>query len=179
MEELKYHYKYPHPAVTTDCVIFGWDGESVKVLLIERGREPYKGKWAFPGGFLNIDEAAEVGALRELREETGLEQARVTQFHAFTDPGRDPRERVISIAFYAIVNLQDVKGGDDASQARWFDVDAMPPLAFDHEKMFTLAKEALYRQLVIGPIDFDLLPCGITVAALRDLRDAVTRMERH
>ncbi|MGN1264366.1 MAG: NUDIX domain-containing protein, partial [Muribaculaceae bacterium] len=119
-EELKYHYKYPHPSVTTDCVIFGFDGSNLKVLLVQRGIEPYKGRWAFPGGFLRMDESAEEGALRELREETGLQGAYIKQFHTFSDPKRDPRERVITIAYYALVKLQDVIGGDDAAQARWF-----------------------------------------------------------
>ena len=94
-EGLKYSYKYPHPSVTTDCVIFGFDGVKLKVLLVERGMAPYKGRWAFPGGFLNMDESAEEGALRELKEETGLEGAYIRQFHTFSAPQRDPRERVI------------------------------------------------------------------------------------
>ena len=136
MEEFKYHYKYPHPAVTTDCVIFGYDGKQLKILLIERGNEPDKGKWAFPGGFLNIDEQAEAGALRELQEETGMKDADIRQFHTFSAPNRDPRERVISIAYYALVKIQDVKGGDDAAKASWFAIDDVPELAFDHDLMF-------------------------------------------
>ena len=120
MDGLNYHYKYPHPSVTTDCVVFGYDGFRLNVLLVERGREPHKGKWAFPGGFLEIDEAAEDGALRELYEETGLSSVDLRQFHSFTEPGRDPRERVISIAYYALVSMRDVCGGDDAAAARWF-----------------------------------------------------------
>ena len=123
MEEKRYCYKYPHPAVTTDCVIFGFDGNQLKVLLIERGIEPYKGRWAFPGGFLNMEETAEQGALRELQEETGLTGAYIEQFHTFTDPNRDPRERVLTIAYYALVRIQEVKGGDDAAEARWFPVE--------------------------------------------------------
>ena len=118
MEEKKYCYKYPHPSVTTDCVIFGFDGQKLQVLLIERGIEPYKGRWAFPGGFLNPDEMAEQGALRELQEETGLTGAYIEQFHTYTDPNRDPRERVITIAYYALVRIQEVKGGDDAAKAQ-------------------------------------------------------------
>lgn len=88
MEEKAYTYKYPHPSVTTDCVIFGFDGTKLQMLLIERGIEPYKGRWAFPGGFLHPDETAEEGALRELQEETGLTGAYIEQFHTFTDPHR-------------------------------------------------------------------------------------------
>ena len=97
-EELKYCYKYPHPSVTTDCVIFGFDGTKLRILLVQRGIEPYKGRWAFPGGFMKMDESAEEGALRELQEETGLDGAYIRQFHGFTAPLRDPRERVITIA---------------------------------------------------------------------------------
>ena len=103
MEEFKYHYKYPHPAVTTDCVIFGFDGVSIKVLLIQRGIEPFKGSWAFPGGFLKMDETADECAKRELEEETGLKNIPVDQFYTFTSVDRDPRERVITIAGFDLL----------------------------------------------------------------------------
>lgn len=105
-----YSYKYPHPAVTTDCVIFGFDGTKLQVLLVERGLEPYKGRWAFPGGFLKMDESAVQGARRELFEETGLKAEYMEQFHTFSDPCRDPRERVITIAYYALCKISEVKG---------------------------------------------------------------------
>ena len=113
--ENQYCFRYPHPAVTTDCVIFGFDGERLQVLLIERGIEPFKGQWAFPGGFIKMDESAEEGALRELREETGLDNAYIEQFHTFGDPKRAPRERGITIAYLALVRLQEVKAGDDSA----------------------------------------------------------------
>ena len=112
-----YTYEYPHPSVTTDCVIFGFDGTKLRVLLVERGIEPFKDRWAFPGGFLKMDESAETGALRELQEETGLEGAYIKQFHTFSDPNRDPRERVLTVAYYALVRMQEVQGGDDAAKA--------------------------------------------------------------
>lgn len=173
MEELKYHYKYPHPAVTTDCVIFGYDGRQLKVLLIERGNEPDKGKWAFPGGFLNIDEQAETGALRELQEETGMTNADIRQFHTFSDPNRDPRERVISIAYYALVKIQDVKGGDDAARASWFAIDDVPELAFDHDLMFKLALDALRRQAYTEPVGTDILPEKFTLDDISHLYTAI------
>lgn len=148
MCEHKYSYKYPHPSVTTDCVIFGIDSDNrLKVLLIERLNEPFKGCWAFPGGFLEMDEDADHGAKRELKEETGLEVNYLKQFHTFSSPDRDPRERVISIAYYGVVPVQEVAGGDDAARAQWFDIDDVPPLAFDHESMLTMAMEALRQEL--------------------------------
>lgn len=133
----KFTYDYPRPAVTTDMVVVapGKDDE-LQVLLVERGRDPYKGSWAFPGGFLNIDEDASAGARRELKEETGLTVGQIMQVGAYTDPKRDPRGRVISIVYVAYLNeLQPVQGGDDAAQARWWPADALPPLAFDHAKI--------------------------------------------
>ncbi|MBP5375925.1 MAG: NUDIX hydrolase [Bacteroidaceae bacterium] len=147
MEELTYQYKYPHPSVTTDNVIFGFDGQTVKVLLIERGGEPYKGYWAFPGGFLEMDESAEEGARRELMEETGLTAGVVRQFHAFSAPDRDPRERVLTIAFYSLVRMSEVKGMDDAQRAEWFPLTEVPRLAFDHEEMLRVALEEVGKEI--------------------------------
>ncbi len=141
--ELNYCYKYPHPAVTADCVIFGFDGINIKVLLIRRGNDPHKGKWAFPGGFMEIDETAEQCARRELEEETGLKDVAVEQFYTFTDVNRDPRERVITVAHYALVKLSEVKANDDADDAQWFSLDKLPPLAFDHEEILNKAIEIL------------------------------------
>ena len=172
-EELKYHYKYPHPSVTTDCVIFGFDGTRLNVLLIERGNDPYKGCWAFPGGFLNMDESALEGAKRELYEETGLRDAYIHQFHAFSAPDRDPRERVISIAYFALVRLADVKAGDDAAKAQWFPLDEIPPLAFDHDKMLREALKALRRMIHFEPIGVELLPENFTKTQLQSLYEAI------
>ncbi len=172
-EALKYHYKYPHPSVTTDCVIFGFDGIKLNVLLVQRGIEPYKGRWAFPGGFLKMDERAEEGALRELREETGLQGAYLQQFHSFSAPDRDPRERVITIAYYALVKLQEVKGADDAADARWFALDEVPPLAFDHDLILRTALKALRRQIYFEPIGFELLPEKFTIKELQKLYEAI------
>ena len=173
MEEKKYCYKYPHPAVTTDCVIFGCDGTNLKVLLVERGIEPYKGKWALPGGFLRMDEDAEQGARRELQEETGLETAYIKQFQTFTTPDRDPRERVITIAFYALVRLQEVKGGDDAARAEWFDLTRVPALAFDHDLILRMASNELRKQIHFEPIGFELLPKQFTIKQLQLLYEAI------
>lgn len=173
MEENKYCYRYPHPAVTTDCVIFGFNGERLQVLLIERGIEPFKGRWAFPGGFLKMDETAEEGAKRELKEETGLENAYIQQLHTFSAPNRDPRERVITIAYYALVNIQEVKGGDDAASARWFPLDEIPPLAFDHDYILRMATQKLREQIHFQPIGFELLPAKFTIKELQSLYEAI------
>ncbi len=173
MEENKYCYKYPHPAVTTDCVIFGFDGMKLNVLLIERGIEPYKGRWAFPGGFLNMDESAEEGAKRELKEETNLTAEYMEQFGTFSDPNRDPRERVITIAYFALVKLQNVVGGDDAAKAQWFPIDQVPALAFDHDRILRMAMEKLRERIHFQPVGFDLLPEKFTLKQLQLLYEAI------
>ena len=173
MEELKYHYQYPHPCVTTDCVIFGFDGTKLNVLLIERGIDPFKGRWAFPGGFLKMDETALQGAKRELYEETGLKDAYIHQFHAFSGVDRDPRERVITIAYYALVNIKEVKGGDDAADAQWFAMDEIPPLAFDHDDILAQALQALKEKIHFEPVGFELLPDVFTMPQLQALYEAI------
>lgn len=173
MEEKNFCYKYPHPAVTADCVIFGFDGINLKVLLIERGIEPYKGKWAFPGGFVNMNESCEEGALRELKEETGLSTAYIEQFHTFSDPNRDPRERIITVAYYALVRIQEVNGGDDAAQAAWFALDEVPQLAFDHDRILREALKRLRERIHFEPIGFELLPEKFTMRELQNLYEAI------
>ena len=145
-----YTYKYPRPSVTTDCVIFANDPqEGLSVLLVQRGGDPFKGYWALPGGFLDMEETAEEGALRELREETGfgVEIDLLEQLGCFSDVDRDPRGRTISIAFYALVQKGTVTAGDDAAAARWFPVDGIPPLAFDHAKILQAALERLGEKI--------------------------------
>lgn len=177
MDDKKYCYKYPHPAVTTDCVIFGFDGQELQVLLVERGIEPFKGCWAFPGGFLRLDESAYEGALRELKEETGLATAYLKQLHTFSAVDRDPRERVITIAYYALVKKTDVKGGDDAAQAQWFPINDMPSLAFDHDEILSTAVKELRHQIHFEPIGFELLPEKFTMSELQRLYEAILGVE--
>jgi 8-oxo-dGTP diphosphatase len=177
MSELKFCYKYPHPAVTADCVIFGFDGVSIKVLLIQRGIEPFKGKWAFPGGFMNIDETVEDCAKRELEEETGLKNASVEQFYTFSDVNRDPRERVITVAHYALVRLSEVKGGDDTLMARWFSMNEIPSLAFDHELILRMAVNRLKERICFEPIGFELLPELFTMTELQNLYEAILEIK--
>lgn len=177
MSEQKYCYKYPHPAVTADCVIFGFDGVSIKVLLIQRGIEPFKGKWAFPGGFMRIDEAAEECARRELEEETGLKNASVEQFYTYSDVHRDPRERVITVAHYALVRLSEVKGGDDAANARWFAPEDIPSLAFDHDRILRMVMNRLKERICFEPICFELLPEVFTMTELQNLYEAILEVK--
>lgn len=169
-----YTYKYPHPAVTTDCVIFGYDvREGLSVLLVQRGIEPYKGRWAFPGGFLQMDEDADTGARRELKEETGFEAASIRQFGTFTAVDRDPRERVITIAYMALVRKGGVRGGDDAADARWFPVSDVPALAFDHDRILRIALDRLKEEIHFHPVGFELLPEVFTLPQLQALYEAI------
>lgn len=173
MEKQKYTYDYPHPAVATDCAVFGFDGHELKILLIERGIEPFKGAWALPGGFLRMDETAEQCALRELKEETGLNLNYLKQFKTFSDVNRDPRERVISIAFYALAKKSDVQGGDDAAQAQWFTINEVPHLAFDHDYIMRIALEKLREDIHFEPIGFDLLDKEFSMSELQRLYEAI------
>lgn len=174
--EKKYCYEFWRPSVATDCVIFGFSAQQLKVLLIQRNVDPHKGKWALPGGFLREDDAsAEDCALRELREETGLALTndRIWQLCVSSQIDRDPRTRVISLSFVALVEPDEVKGGDDASDARWFNIDEIPPLAFDHAQIFEKAKEALKQRIHFEPIGYDLLGEEFTLPQVQALYETI------
>ena len=143
---MAYTYKYPRPSVTADCVVM--TKESVpQVLLIERGNDPFKGCWAFPGGFLNMDETTEQCAIRELEEETDMKVSVLHQIGAYSKVDRDPRGRTITVAYLAVIDKPaEVTGQDDAAKAKWFPIDALPPLAFDHEDIMRDAI-VLYNQI--------------------------------
>jgi len=131
-----YTYKYPRPALTVDSIVFTKEDNSTFVLLIQRGQEPFKNKWALPGGFVNMDELLETACRRELEEETGLKLDKMKQFKAFDAIDRDPRHRTISVVFSAEVpQKMEVKGGDDAAHAKWFSLEELPELAFDHQQI--------------------------------------------
>ena len=130
--------------LTVDAVVFSKNNDSLKVLLIKRKNDPFKNQWALPGGFLEDYETLEKGAQRELEEETGIKTDNMEQVGIFATPGRDPRGRVISIAFTKVVsNEVPVKGNDDATDAKWFDINDLPKLAFDHSEIITKAKNML------------------------------------
>ncbi len=142
---MSYTYKYPRPAVTADCVVITREKDP-QILLIERGDEPFKGCWAFPGGFLNMDETTEQCAIRELYEETGLAVKDITQIGAYSKVDRDPRGRTITVAYISVIEKAElVEGNDDAAQAKWFSLSVLPKLAFDHEEILKDALEVYKR----------------------------------
>jgi len=143
MNKGTYTYDYPRPAVTADSVVFCNGSDGLSVLLIERANDPFKGCWAFPGGFMDMEENAENCAKRELKEETGMEVRSLEYLGTFSEVNRDPRGRTITIAYYAVVEKSDVIGADDASQAKWFPIDSIPSLAFDHEEILRAALKLL------------------------------------
>ncbi len=166
-----FHYQYEHPAVTVDCVVFGLDEGELKLMLIQRANDPFQGVWALPGGFIKMSESLEESALRELKEETGVSNVYLEQMRTYGDVGRDPRERVISVAFFALVNLYDheVKADTDASEAAWFEVSDLPALAFDHQKIVDDAIRHLRSRVRYQPVGFELLPENFTLTMLQDL----------
>lgn len=168
-----YAYKYPRAAMTADAVIFGFDGYELQVLLIQRGIEPYKGRWAFPGGFMRMDETIEECAVRELHEETGLLSPYMQQLGIFSDVDRDPRGRIVTTAFYALVKMESVVGLDDAMDARWFPLSAVPALAFDHDHILRVALKRLREDLHFRPIGFELLPQKFSIPQLQRLYEAL------
>ena len=172
-EKGEFTYSYPRPSVTTDCVIFGYDGKDLKLLLVERGIPPFKGMWALPGGYLQMDEEAIDGAKRELFEETGLRDAYIEQFRTFSAVDRDPRGRVITIAHLALVRISEVKGGDDAAKAQWFPLKDVPQLAFDHDMILREAMKALRQKIHFEPVGFELLPAVFTMPQLQHLYESI------
>ncbi len=142
---MSYTYQYPHAALTCDSLIFGQENDELFVLLIQRANAPCKGFWALPGGFMEIDETLETCAARELMEETHLSDIALQQLRAYSTVDRDPRERVVTVTFWGIVekSAYQAVAGDDAAQAQWFNIKQLPPLAFDHEQMIADGLDAL------------------------------------
>ena len=172
-------YKYARPALTADCVVFGLDEEDLKVLLIQRGMDPFTGKWALPGGFAMVGESLEATARRELSEETGLKNVFLEQLYTFSSPDRDPREHVVTVAYYALVNLSEhkIQAATDASNAAWFAIDDIPKLAFDHEKILKVAYERLKGKIRYQPIGFELLPDKFTLSQLQRMYEKILDRE--
>lgn len=172
-------YEYPRPALTSDIVVFGYDGRQLHILLVERGLEPFKGLWALPGGFMHIDETIDQCAQRELREETSVSGAYLRQFGVFSDVHRDPRGRVVTVAFLALVSKSDYQlvAGDDASKAEWFVHDELPPLAFDHSKIIAEAMKCLRDLIATRPVVLRLLDKRFSIAELQRLVETITGEE--
>lgn len=139
-----YTYQYPHPAVTVDVAVFTGQNNRLKLLLIQRAHDPHKGKWALPGGFVDIDEDLETAARRELKEETGITVADIEQLYTFGTPDRDPRERTITVVYTAFIPSEiKVNAASDAASANWFEMNELPELAFDHAEIIKLAHEKI------------------------------------
>lgn len=175
-KSMAYTYDHPRPALTVDCVIFGLDeSHKLKVLLIQRGHEPFQGHWALPGGFVEMDETLEEAALRELEEETGVKDVFIEQLYTFGEPDRDPRGRVVSVGYFALVNLSEhpVQPSSDAKNVEWFELENIPDLAFDHREILEIATTRLRAKVRYQPIGFELLPEKFTLTQLQNLYETI------
>jgi 8-oxo-dGTP diphosphatase len=172
---MTYTYKYQRPNLAVDCVVFGLDEEDLKIILIERDKEPYRGKWALPGGFVHIDESLEDAAKRELKEETGIQDVFLEQLYTFGEVDRDPRERVVAVAYYALVNLRDhtIQATTDSRNAAWFSVEDVPKLPFDHNRIVDVAHMRLKGKVTYAPIGFELLPKKFTLTQLQRMYEKI------
>ncbi len=170
-----YTYEHPHPAVTTDVVVFTIRDERLLVLLVKRRNPPFAGCWALPGGFVNIDEDLEACALRELQEETGISGVFLEQLYTFGAPDRDPRERVITVTYYALVPHAHIRieAASDASEATWFDCTELPALAFDHDQVIATALKRLRAKLQYSTVAFQFLPGKFTLSELQRVYEII------
>lgn len=176
---MPFTYEYARAALTVDCVVFGLGEGELQALLIQRGLAPFKGQWALPGGFVRLDETLDDAARRELEEETGLHDVFLEQLYTFGTVKRDPRERVVSVAYYALVKSAEhaATGASDADDANWFPVSQMPKLAFDHAEILSAALVRLRGKLRYEPIGFELLPEKFTLSQLQHLYEAILQTE--
>jgi len=175
MTTKQFCYWHPHPAVSTDIVLFTLRAEKLQLLLIRRRNPPFQGGWALPGGFLDMDEDLADCAKRELAEETGIKNIYLEQLYTFGKPGRDPRERVISVAHYALIASDQItlKPASDATEAAWFAFDELPELAFDHREIVEKAHERLVAKLDYSTIAFQFLPKQFTLSELQIVYETI------
>jgi len=161
--------------VTVDIVIFTIQSEELKVLLVKRGIPPFKGQLALPGGFVHEDESLDEAAMRELREETGVSDVFLEQLYSFGEPGRDPRERIITVAYYALISADrsQLAAGTDTTEAAWWPVSKLPALAFDHRKILDYALERLRNKLEYTTVGFQLLPAKFSLTELQGVYEAI------
>lgn len=171
----QYCYAQPHPAVTTDIVVFTIVDHTLSALLIERRNEPFKGHWALPGGFVDMDEDLETGALRELREETGVDNVYLEQLFTFGAKNRDPRERVITVAYFALVprHLVAPHAGSDATRLAWHPIDNLPALAFDHREIIRVAQERVSAKTRYSTVALQFLPEHFTLTELQQVYEVL------
>jgi 8-oxo-dGTP diphosphatase len=183
-QKLRYHYEFPMAALTVDGVVFGFDPKDednpLKVLMIRRGEEPFVGKWAFPGGHVNIisDEGLEDAVRREVQEETQAKFEYLEQLGTFADPKRDPRGRYVTVAYFALVRKDEhdtIEGSDDADEAEWIPIQKLlrMKLAFDHNKILDYAVRRLQAKVRWAPLGFELLPRAFTIGQLQQLYEAI------
>jgi 8-oxo-dGTP diphosphatase len=172
---MSFSYDHPRAALTVDCVVFGFDDDALKVLLIRRGINPYQNFWALPGGFVRPEETLDAAARRELEEETGLQKIYLEQLYTFGETARDPRERVISVAYFALVRCHDYRpaAATDATEAAWFEASQIPELAFDHVEILEVALTRLRGKIRWQPIGFELLAEKFTLTQLQALYEVI------
>jgi 8-oxo-dGTP diphosphatase len=173
---MPYTYEFPRPMLTVDCVVFGWDGRTLQVLLIQRKEDPCKGHWALPGGFVQMEEELEDAARRELEEETGLKDMYLEQLYTFGAIDRDPRGRVVTVAWYALIDLNRYakpQGGSDTQDAAWFPLADLPKLPFDHPEILQTAIQRLQAKILYQPVGFELLPKKFSFSQLQALYENI------
>ncbi|ACY18222.1 NUDIX hydrolase [Haliangium ochraceum] len=170
-------YEYPRPALSVDCVVFGHelDKGQLEVLLIRRRNPPFAHAWALPGGFVNMDETTEAAARRELAEETGVSDLYLEQLYTFSGVERDPRGRVVSVAYFALVkrSAHGIAAASDAEEVAWHGIDDLPALAFDHQAIVDMAVARLRAKVRYAPIAFALLPPKFTLSQLQRLYETI------
>jgi len=173
---MAYFYEHPRPALTVDIVIFTLRETRLQVLLIERGDDPFRGRWALPGGFVQQGESLEEAAQRELEEETGLHEAYLEQLYTYGAPDRDPRGWIVTVAYFALIPADAPfrrEGGSDAVQARWHPLDELPLLAFDHAEIVSYALRRLRYKLEYSAVGFELLPAEFTLSELQSTYEII------
>lgn len=174
---MPFTYDHPHPAVTADVAVFTVRNDELQVLLIKRALKPFQGEWALPGGFVGPEEGLQAAAARELQEESGVSGVYLEQLFTFGEPDRDPRERVITVAYYALIpsDTVELKAASDAEGVAWFSVDKSPELAFDHDEILEMALDRLKAKLEYSTIALQLMPEAFTLTELQHVYELIAR----